>query len=40
MGLMGSDAFEPPVAAAESSEDDDDVVGPVLPMSKEEKAAG
>lgn len=40
MGLLGSDAFDPPAAPVESDdEDDDDVVGPVLPMSKEERAA-
>lgn len=40
MGLMGSDAFEPPKPVeAESDDEDDDVVGPVLPGTKEEKAA-
>lgn len=40
MGVMGSGAFDPPVAVAgDESSEEDDVVGPVLPGSKEEKAA-
>jgi hypothetical protein len=39
MGLMGSDAFQPPKPVEVESDDEDDVVGPVLPGTKEEKAA-